>query len=177
MADARTAVLITLDPRHEGGFQKNPNDRRNWSSGQIGVGTLIGTNGGITPQDMPGADIEHLTTDQKVAFYLANYWKPLYSEINSQLLANKIFDMGVLFGIKEAVEDAQNALLSAITPPPMLHVDGIFGPETLLLTNEASPVLLMVKYQAKLVVRAHGAVAAHPEDAPFFDGWQTRIYS
>ena len=68
MADARTAILITLDPAHEGGFQANPHDRANWTSGQVGVGTLVGTNGGITALDMPGADIKNLTVDQKVAF-------------------------------------------------------------------------------------------------------------
>ena len=62
VADAKTAILITLDPAHEGGYQRNPNDRANWTGGQVGVGTLVGTNGGITALDMPGADIEHLTT-------------------------------------------------------------------------------------------------------------------
>ena len=52
MADFKTAVLITLE--HEGGFQKNPNDHANWSSGKIGVGTLVGTKYGITALDLPG---------------------------------------------------------------------------------------------------------------------------
>src|ERR1019366_870660 len=98
MAVALIAIMITLDPNHEGGFQKNYHDRANWTGGQVGVGTLVGTNGGITTLDMPGVDIEHITTAQKVQYYLANYWKPLYSQIAFQLFANKLFDLGVLFG-------------------------------------------------------------------------------
>jgi lysozyme family protein len=98
MADAKTAILITLDLAHEGGFQKNPNDRANWTGGQVGVGTLVGTNGGITALDMPGVDIEHLTIDQKIAYYLEHYWKPLYSSIAWQPLANKLFDWAFCSG-------------------------------------------------------------------------------
>src|SRR6266436_1562301 len=103
MADFKAAVLITISPSHEGGFQKNPKDHANWSSGIIGQGTLIGTKYGITALDMPGADIENLTEDQAVAYYSEHYWKPLYSQIESQLIGNKLFDLGVLFGVGTAV--------------------------------------------------------------------------
>ncbi len=110
MADFRTAVLITIDPEHEGGFQKNSSDHANWSSGVIGEGELIGTKYGITALDMPGVDIENLTPDQAVEFYKERYWKDLYSQISSQIVANKLFDMGVLFGVKEAVSIMQLTL-------------------------------------------------------------------
>ena len=68
MADARTAILITCDDAHEGGFQKMHNDRANWTGGQVGVGTLVGTKYGITCLDLRGVDIQNLTLDQAVAF-------------------------------------------------------------------------------------------------------------
>ena len=175
MANATIAIMITLDDQHEGGFQKNPNDRANWTGGEIGVGTLVGTNGGITPADMPGADIEHLTMAQKIAFYTERYWKPLYNEITDQSVANKIFDMGVLFGIGDAVEDLQRAI--NVNPPPALHVDGNFGPETLLLTNEQAPVKFLSDFKVELKTRAHGAAVARPAEAQFLPDWLRRIDS
>jgi len=169
MSDARTAILITLDPAHEGGFQKSYNDRANWNSGIVGVGTLIGTNGGITALDMPGADIEHLTIDQKVAYYLANYWKPLYNQINSQPIANKLFDMGVLFGIGTAVRALQIAL--------DLVPDGIFGPMTLVHTNLASENTLLPTFKTELHTHARKVAAANPLEAPFLSDWSRRIDS
>ena len=169
MANATVAILITLDPAHEGGFQKNPKDRANWTGGEIGKGTLVGTNGGITALDLPGEDIEHLTLAQKIAFYMERYWKPLYTEINSQEVANKLFDMSVLFGISEAVGDLQRAL--------PIYVDGIFGTETLLLTNEAPETQLLADFKAKLLLRAEETAIAKPVEAEFLPDWKRRIQS
>lgn len=169
MSEARTAIMITLDPAHEGGFQKNPKDRANWTGGQVGVGTLVGTNGGITALDMPGADIEHLTTDQKVNYYLEHYWKPLYSQIVDQLVANKLFDLGVLFGVGTAVKNFQMSLGFPV-------VDGVFGPMTLDATNRADTSLLS-RFKFDMEMRARAIAAANPNDAPDLSDWIRRINS
>lgn len=169
MADARTAILITLDPEHEGGFQKNPHDRANWSSGIIGQGTLIGTNGGITALDMPGVDIEHLTVDQKVQFYLDGYWKPLYYQITSQAIANKLFDLGVLFGIGTAVQNLQACIYA--------KADGTFGPVSLNMLNAADPKLTLFKFKTDMKAHAHDVAVKKPEEAIFLPGWLNRIDS
>jgi lysozyme family protein len=169
MADARTAILITLDLAHEGGFQKNPKDRANWTGGQVGVGTLVGTNGGITALDMPGVDIEHLTTETKILYYLEHYWKPLYNQIAVQGIANKVFDLGVLFGIGTAVKNLQAAL--------DLEMDGIFGPITLARTNAANSTLLLADFQHEMHAHADAIAAANPNEAPFLSDWNRRIDS
>jgi lysozyme family protein len=169
VADAKTAILITLDPSHEGGFQKNPNDRANWTGGQVGVGTLVGTNGGITALDMPGADIEHLTVDQKVAYYLEHYWKPLYSSIAPQAVASKLFDMGVLFGVGTAVKNLQVSL--------DLEMDGIFGPNTLARVNAANESLLLQNFKSELHAHAESVAAANPHESAFLSDWSRRIDS
>jgi lysozyme family protein len=169
MADATTAILITLDPAHEGGFQKNPNDRANWTGGQIGVGTLVGTNGGITALDMPGVDIEHLTTTQKIAYYLEHYWKPFYSQINSQLIANKLFDMGVLFGIGTAIKRLQMVL--GVTP------DGNFGQMTLVVLNKADRTFVLNAFIKQMTIHAEEVAAANPVEAAFLPDWKRRIDS
>jgi lysozyme family protein len=169
MSDAKTAILITLDLAHEGGFQANPKDRANWTGGHVGVGTLVGTNGCITALDMPGVDIKSLTIDQKVNYYLANYWKPLYSEISSQPIANKLFDLGVLFGIGTAVKNLQAAL--------NLEMDGLFGPNTLAAVNGADAELLLQNFQREMRVHATAIALGNPNEAPDLDGWIRRINS
>lgn len=169
MADFRTAVLITIDPEHEGGFQKNPNDHANWSSGVIGEGTLVGTKYGITALDMPGVDIENLTPDQAVEFYKERYWKDLYSQIGSQLVANKLFDMGVLFGVGEAVGILQLTL--------NITVDHAFGPMSLQAVNDADEISLLASYKANFVTHAFNVAQAKPAERGFLAGWGRRINS
>lgn len=172
MADAKIAILITLDPAHEGGFQKDYHDRANWTSGQVGVGTLVGTNGGITTLDLPGEDIEHLTVDQKISYYLEHYWKVLYNQIADQGVANKLFDMGVLFGVGTAVKTLQE-----IFEIHGLVADGNFGPHTLDLVNTAEPIGLLVQYKKELHAHAASVAAHNPEEAAFLPDWNRRIDS
>jgi len=166
VADARIAFTITTDDAHEGGFQKNPNDHANWSSGQIGVGTLIGTKYGITPADLPGQDIENLTRDQAIDYYIGHYWKPLYSQISDQLTANKLADFGVLFGVGTAVKVLQTAL--GLIP------DGAFGPATLAAVNQASP---LAAYKAAMSNHALEVANANPAERVFLSDWLRRISS
>jgi lysozyme family protein len=169
MSDFKTAVLITIDPEHEGGFQKNPNDHANWSSGKIGEGTLIGTKYGITALDMPGVDIENLTPEQAIEYYVEHYWKPLYSQIESQLIANKIFDLGVLFGVGTAVGIMQLTL--GIT------VDHAFGPNTLAAINQTEETSLLSHYKGNFVTHAFNVAAANPAERGNLKGWTARINS
>lgn len=169
MADPRIAILITLDPEHEGGFQNNYDDRANWTSGKVGIGVLVGTNGGITTLDMPGIDIRNLTLDQKINYYLANYWKQFYSQINDQQVANKLFDLGVLFGLGTAVKRFQMAL--------GVNADGNFGPLTLEATNQASAPRLLVAFKTQMHEHANNVAAANPLEAADLPDWDRRIDS
>jgi|SRR5579864_1687756 len=170
MADAKLAISITLDLAHEGGFQKNSKDRANWTGGQVGVGMLVGTKYGITTLDMPGVDIENLTIAQATEYYLEHYWKPLYSEISSQAIANKLFDLGVLFGVGTAVRNLQMAL-------DMPDQDGVFGLHTLAAVNVTNPQNLLQKFQQEMTAHAKAIAAANPNEAPDLGGWTRRINS
>jgi lysozyme family protein len=173
MADARTAILITIDTDHEGGFQKMPNDPGNWTGGKVGVGELVGTKYGITSQDMPGVDIENLTPDQAVAYYSEHYWKPLYSQINDQPLANHLFDMGVLAGVGTAIKCMQRAMNF-----PQSQCDGGFGPTTLgSMNNHIGPDAAALLQQFKHIMCVHyeAIVQANPAEAEFLAGWERRV--
>jgi lysozyme family protein len=158
MADSKIAITATLV--HEGGYVDNPNDAGH------------ATNMGITQADMPGQNMKLLTADQAIAYYQQNYWKLLYTEIQDQFVASKLFDMGVLFGVGTAVK-----ILQQIFSVHGVIADGIFGPHTLDLTNTAEPVGLLAAYKTALVAHAVAVVAANPQDRVFFAGWVRRINS
>lgn len=156
MADFKLAVQKTLI--HEGGYVNNPNDKGG------------PTKYGITQADMPGVDIESITPDQATAYYAEHYWKPLYSQINNQLLAEKLFDMGVLLGVGTAVR------LLQISMQPRVNIvsDGTFGPNTLNATNLIGD---LDEYKKTLAQHAIYVATKNPQDVEFLRGWTTRIDS
>lgn len=173
MADARTAFLITTDLNHEGGYQDDPEDSGNWTSGQIGVGALKGTNFGISAAEFPNLDIKNLTREDAINLYIEGYWKSLYSQIESQVVADKLADMGVLFGVGEAVKVLQRTL----QPYFSTTIDGDFGPETLSAVNRSEENSLLQAYKTALVAMTFQIGAAHPEKRKNIAGWGRRINS
>jgi len=159
MSSFQIAVNLTL--KHEGGFTDNPADPGG------------ATNMGITQRDMPGIFIRDLTINQAEAFYQSKFWNPLYSGIIDQNIANKLFDMGVLFGVGTAVQILQETLRSTYN----IGVDGNFGPETLAALNHFEPVMLLAEYKQAMVNRAIAIGAARPAEQIFVSGWINRINS
>jgi lysozyme family protein len=170
MSDFMTAFLITIDSEHEGGFQKMHNDSGNWTGGQVGVGELKGTKYGISAHEFPDEDIENLSVERAEYIYQKGYWKQNYSSITDQMIANKLFDLGVLFGVGTAVKILQGVL-------GLTAIDGIFGVESLEATNQANPVSLLAGYKTAFVSHAVAVIAKKPEDRPFFKDWVRRINS
>jgi lysozyme family protein len=155
MSDSTTAIKLTLV--HEGGYVNAPND----AGGE--------TNFGISKREYPGEDIKNMTVDRATEIYKEGYWKNLYSQISSQLIANKLFDMGVLFGVGTAVGILQ---LSAGTT-----VDHIFGVNTLAAVNQANEDSLLATYKTNMVTHAFNIATQNPNDRAFLKGWTTRINS
>lgn len=153
MADFLTAVGITLT--HEGGYEANPNDPGG------------ATNMGIEQSEYSG-DIKDLTREQAIEIYQKDYWNPLYSQITSQPVANKLFDLGVLFGINTVVRILQNVL--EVTP------DSVFGPQTLEVLNQCGDSILAT-FKEAVAARARQVVAKNSNTQEFLAGWLNRIYS
>lgn len=163
--DIKTAIQKTL--AHEGGFQANPDDHANWTGGKIGVGELVGTKFGITAVDLPGVSIKDLTEDQAIAYYQEHYVKSGYAQIESQFIGEKLFDLGVLFGVRVATGVLQ-AVLGITT-------DGIFGPTTLQSINQSEPASLYKAYVSAMVTHAINVANANPAERQFLAGWIKRI--
>ena len=159
MSQFSIAIALTLE--HEGGYVDNPAD----PGGP--------TNMGVTQADMPGVDIKDLTVAQAEAFYKQNYWNPLYDQIADQSVANKIFDMGVLCGVHEAVQYAQWSTNVRLT----IEADGVFGSETLAAVNGTDSTTFLETYKAGLVFYALDIVATYSDERIFLDGWVNRINS
>lgn len=158
MADSTIAIAATLI--HEGGYVNNLADPGG------------ATNMGITQADMPGQDMRVLTVAQATQYYLQHYWKSLYSQITSQLVANKLFDMGVLFGVGTAVK-----IMQAIFERHGIVADGQFGPRTLDIVNTAEPTGLLAEYKKQMVAHTTVVVARNPTLSIFSVGWINRINS
>jgi lysozyme family protein len=155
MADSSIAIKLTL--QNEGGFTDNPAD----SGGA--------TNMGIEQRDLPYINIQDLTEAQAINYYDDHYWSALYSQIESQLVANKIFDFGVLFGVGTAVKFLQEIL--------NITVDGVFGEGTLAEVNNTDEVSLLKAYKVEMVKYVLAIGADNPKDREFVAGWIKRINS
>lgn len=172
MTDSKTAIALTI--QHEGGYQNIPADAGNWLNG-----INYGTKWGITPHTLqayfpdllknPNC-IRDLDMPTAISCYQQGYWKPLYGEITNQELGNKLFDMGVLFGVGTAVKLLQISLSTGIT----VVSDGVFGPNTLAATNERGNI---DSYRTVLLNHAMDVVNRNPNDAEFVTGWTNRIVS
>ena len=154
MASFEIAIGLTL--QNEGGYCDNSSDPGG------------ATNMGIEQRDLPNIPIQTLTVEQATEYYLTNYVKPLYAQINDQSILNKLIDCGVLFGVGEAVEQLQGVL--AVT------IDGQFGPMTLQAVNTAAGSLL-ASYKTAMLRRATAIVNANPALGLFLLGWTRRINS
>lgn len=168
MADFNLGFKIVL--KHEGGFQKLPSDKGNWTGGKIGVGMLKGTKYGISAAQFPDLDIENLTIEDTGTIYRAKYW--FYDAVESQTTANKMFDLDVLFGDHVTIAVMQTTLQSI---DPTQPVTGIFGPVTLGHLNQAGEASLMSAFTGNMVTHAFNVVTANPEERIFLKNWTNRI--
>jgi lysozyme family protein len=160
MSDMELAIRKTLI--HEGGFVDDPADPGG------------ATKYGITQKDLPDVDISAITEQQAIDYYKQHYVKDLYSQISSQEVGEKIFDMGVLFGVGEAVKLLQLTLKPAF---PEVTVDEQFGPTTLNAVNQSDDASLLQAYKTSLVAYTLRIVLNKPKENKFVNGWGTRINS
>lgn len=96
----------------EAGYQNNPDDGGNWTTGAARIGVLIGTNRGISApvlalwlkREPTVGDMKQLSANTSEMIYRANYWTPIRGdEIIDQNTANNIYDMGVNAGVRRAI--------------------------------------------------------------------------
>lgn len=118
----------------EGGYQSNPNDPGCWTGGAIDSGSLIGSNFGISAQELaawypgyPTAQLQtimqSLTNAQASAIYSAGYWQPIQGDSLPSGIDLMLWDDAVNRGVSNAVQTIQGVV--GVTQ------DGILGPMSL----------------------------------------------
>lgn len=124
---------------------------------------------GITdPNNLQIADVENI--------YNRYFWNPnKLSEVNSQLVANKLFDMDVNMGSFTAIKLLQASLNSI---GGQCVIDGIMGLHTIIVINQflASSIDSEERLLSELVLKAtafYKQIAIGPK-AQYLAGWLAR---
>jgi len=69
------------------------------------------------------------------------YWDTMrLAEVENQNVANKLLDMGVNMGVRQAAVYAQRAINALATVDAQVAEDGAIGPRTLAAINAAGPI-------------------------------------
>jgi lysozyme family protein len=95
-------------------------------------------------------------------------------EVENQNVANKLFDMGVNMGVRQAAVYAQRAANSLLLADARLVEDGEIGAKTLAAINNADPIAY---YQALCELSAahyRHVAAVNPAQAVNLAGWMKR---
>lgn len=161
MADFKTAFLFTL--QHEDSTR----------SGKVTMDAGGRTRFGIAQKFHPDLPEEFFTGPAEDALTEAEkieereYWDAMrLTEVESQNAANKLFDMGVNMGVRQAAIYAQRAA--------RVFEDGVIGTKTLAAINAANPIAY---YQALCELSAahyRHVAAVNPAQAVNLAGWMKR---
>ncbi len=122
------------------GYQDLYNDKGNWSSNKVGVGSLIGTNRSIAAPTLitwrgrmvSKAEMEALSISEAMQIYKVKYWDKIHGDsIQSQAIADILADMKSSTG-GNAIKEMQHTLNDF---GEQLSVDGAFGQASVQALN------------------------------------------
>jgi lysozyme family protein len=160
--------------KNEGGLSNNKNDPGGITKYGISLrflqenGIDINKDGSIN-----GKDVNDITVPEAISIYKMYFWeKSKIFLIDNQKLANKVFDLSVNMGGKQAIKLLQEAI--NIHVMPHLVEDGIIGLKTLKGIDSVSIDVLMADYRLCAKLFYERLVAKNPNCKVFLDGWLKR---
>ena len=156
MADFNKSIVVTL--AREGGskFTDDPNDRGG------------ATKYGISQRAYPDVDIRNLTEQQAREIYKRDYWDHIRGDdIQSQVIAEHIFDTCVNMGVKTGSRMAQSVL--GIQP-----ADGVIGSASLAAINQADPTLFVAGFTLAKIARYAYICNRDKSQSKYLLGWVNR---
>ncbi len=159
---------------HEGGYVNDPDDpggetykgvsrkiHSKWDGWMI-VDTLK-IQSGFPANLEKDAGLQQMIED----FYQTMFWDSIRGDkIESQLIAESIFDFGVNAGIRTSVILAQMAVDAA--------ADGIIGPKTLAALNSSDEEKFLAEFTIAKIARYINIVKKRPASKKYFYGWVRR---
>ena len=159
MADFSLAIDKTLS--HEGG-DTYTNDTLDHGGA---------TKYGISQKAYPELDIRNLDEGQAKEIYRRDYWNRVKGdEIQSQIVAETIFDVCVNMGVAGGSKLAQKTL--AIEP-----ADGIIGPQSLASINATDDDLFIAKFALAKIQRYTEICRDDSSQKKYLLGWLNRTLS
>ena len=169
MADFKTAFLFTL--QHEDSTR----------SGKVTVDAGGRTRFGIAEKFHPDLPEDFSTGPAEDALAEAEkieereYWSCMrLAEVENQNVANKLFDMGVNMGVRQAAVYAQRAANALLIATARIAEDGEIGTKTLEAIHGVDPIAY---YQALCELSAahyRHVAAVNPAQAANLKGWLNR---
>lgn len=103
------------------------------------------------------------------------YWNAMrLDEVENQNVANKLFDMGVNMGARQAALYAQRAANALVTVDARLAEDGVIGPRTLAAINAADPITYYQLLREFSAAYYRHVAAVNPAQAVNLAGWLKR---
>lgn len=127
---------------HEGGFQADPNDRANWTTGKIGQGELRGTKYGISAMSYPGEDIRNLTLDRAQAIYRRDYWGPACCDLVPDPVKYPLFSAAV----HTSAPGKPTTALRMLQRAAGVRDDGVIGPVSIMAITNMPPHRLLARF-------------------------------
>ena len=180
MAEFNLAISTVL--AHEGGFVNDPNDKGEATNYGISLRYLQST-GQLNKYDFDhdGAitanDIAMLTRDEAIEIYRESWWNKYdYERFVDQQVANKVLDMAVNMGQKQATKLLQRSVNRA-NDNQHLSCDGVLGPMTMEAVNKIDPIKLIPILKTECAQFYEDLVNARSEFREYFAGWLRRAYA
>src|SRR5438270_306643 len=100
------------------------------------------------------------------------YWQSMrLAEVENQNVANKLFDMGVNMGVRQAAVYAQRAANSLLLGEARLAEDGEIGAKTLATINSADPIAYYQALCGLSVAHYRHVAAVNPVQTVNLAGW------
>ena len=107
------------------------------------------------------------------SLYRKLYWDKIFGDrIESQLIANALYDFAVNSGVSRAVKEIQKCI-NTIIPSKNLTCDGVMGEKTLLAINSEDEKLLGRRFYEARVAFFH-TISKNGQNAKFLKGWLKR---
>ncbi len=105
--------------------------------------------------------------------YRYEYWKPICGDdIEDQRVADKLLDMSVNMGARQAIVLCQRALNGSTTFT--LDEDGVLGEQTLAAINQCDPDLLLIHLRESSEDFYQQLSAKRPSSRQYLRGWLAR---
>ncbi len=156
-----SAVASVL--KNEGGYVNHPSD----PGGE--------TNYGICKASYPNEDIKNMTLERAKFLYHRDFWLPgRFGEYTHFAIAEKIFDLSVNAGLKQAVKILQRALRCVRY---FTEDDGITGSHTLQCEANADPSMLITAVRSEAAGFYRVLAVQNKKNEAFLQGWLNRAYA